>query len=318
MHDKNLKMQHAQNHVMDINAATDIKYPLKVKKDNSNEWISTFYMLQRISTLKSVLVKILSHFSSSIEILTKNDWTAIEETIALLKAFEVVILELCNEPYQFASKVIPVTLGLNSLINNCNTLTLNSIERVRKDILAALRKRLGQVEHNLMLAMATVLDPRFKNIAFQSEIAVEAAIQELTTEANKQAFTGSVTDNSITKDSVKDISSCTDSLWEGFERKATPKKAPSRTDDVISNEIKHYLEEPLLDRKKNPFLWWKTQGQTQFPVLSRIAKQILCIPATSIAPERVFLKKGRLFNEKRKSIKPKYVDQFMFLNQNID
>lgn len=317
MHDKNLKMQHAQAQVMDINAATDVKYPLKMKKDNPTEWISTFYMLQRIATLKNVLIKILDNFSLSIDILTKNDWTAIDETISLLKAFEVVILELCNEPYQFASKVIPVTLGLNSLINNCNTLTLNSIEKVRKDILAQLRKRLGQVEHNLMLAMATVLDPRFKNIAFQSETAVEAAIQELTTEAGKEASNNSSLDHLPEKDR-KDMPSCTDSLWEGFERKATPKKASSRTDDIVNSEIKHYLEEPLLDRKKNPFLWWKTQGQAQFPILSKIAKQILCIPATSIPPERVFLKKGRLFAEKRKSIKPKYVDQFIFLNQNID
>ncbi|KFM63234.1 Zinc finger BED domain-containing protein 4, partial [Stegodyphus mimosarum] len=298
MHDKNVKMQHAQSQVMDINAAVDVKYPLKVKKDNSNEWISSFYMLQRIATLKNVLTKILANFSSSIEILTKNDWTAIEETISLLKAFEVVILELCNEPYQFASKVIPVTLGLNSLINNCNTLTLPTIERVRKDILTALRKRLGQVEHNLMLAMATILDPRFKNIAFQSEVAVETAIQELTREASKHASNNSVMD--ISEKESKEVSSCTDSLWEGFERKAIPKKAPSRTDDVISNEIKHYLEEPLLDRKKNPFLWWKTQGQAQFPILAEIAKQILSIPATSIPPERVFLKKGRIFSEKRR------------------
>ncbi|GFR27038.1 zinc finger BED domain-containing protein 1 [Trichonephila clavata] len=317
MHDKNLKMQHAQSQSLDINAAVDVKYPLKVKKDHPNEWISTFYMLQRIATLKNVLTKLLSNFSASVEVLTKNDWTAIDETISLLKAFEVVTLELCNEPYQFASKVIPVTLGLNSLINNCSTLTLNSIEKVRKDILSSLRKRLGQVEHNLMLAMATVLDPRFKNIAFQSEVAVETAIQQLTTEANKQVSNDSMIDSSLEKDS-RDMTSCTDSLWEGFERKATPKKAPSRADDVISNEIKNYLEEPLLDRKKNPFMWWRTQGQAQFPILAKLARKLLCIPATSIPPERVFLKKGRVFSEKRRLIKPKYIDQFMFLNMNID
>lgn len=317
MHDKNLKMLHSQNQALDINAAVDVKYPLKVKKDHPNEWISTFYMLQRIATLKNVLIKLLSSFSSSVEILTKNDWTAIDETISLLKAFEVVILELCNEPYQFASKVIPVTLGLNSLINNCSSLTLNCVEKVRKDILAALRARLGQVEHNLMLAMATVLDPRFKNIAFQSEMAVETAIQELTSEANKQVSNDSAMDQSPEKE-CRDVPSCTDSLWEGFERKATPKKAPSRADEVINNEIKNYLEEPLLDRKKNPFLWWKTQGQAQFPILAKLAKKILCIPATSIPPERVFLKKGRVFSEKRRLIKPKYIDQFMFLNMNID
>lgn len=317
MHDKNIKMQHSQDQVMDINAATDVKFPLKMKKDNSCEWISTFYMLQRIATLKNVLLKIMSNFSSTLDILTNTDWTAIEETISLLKAFEVVTLELCDEPYQFASKVIPVTLGLNSLVNNCNTLTLNTIERVRKDILGQLRKRLGQVEQNLLLAMATILDPRFKNIAFQSEEAVEAAIQELTSEASKEATNSSLLGH-LTANDKKEEPSCTDSLWEGFERKATPKKASSRTDDIVNNEIKHYLEEPLLDRKKDPFLWWKTQGQAQFPILSKLAKQILCIPANSISPERVFLKKGRIFADKRKCIKPKYIDQFVFLNQNID
>ncbi|KAG8199485.1 hypothetical protein JTE90_009333 [Oedothorax gibbosus] len=317
MHDKNLKMIYSQNEALDINAAVEVKYPLKVKKDHPDEWISTFYMLQRIATLKNVLTKVLGNFSNSVWALTKKDWTAVEETISLLKAFEVVILELCNEPYQFASKVIPVTLGLNSLINNCSSLTLPFVEKVRKDLLVALRSRLGQVEHNLMLAMATVLDPRFKNIAFQSEMAVETAIQELTSVASKQASIDPVIEQSL-KTECRDVPSYTDSLWEGFERKATPKKAPGRSNDVVTNEIKNYLEEPLLDRKKNPFLWWKTQGQAQFPILAKLAKRILCIPATSIPPERVFLKKGRIFSEKRKLIVPKYIDQFMFLNINID
>ncbi|GIY60676.1 zinc finger BED domain-containing protein 1 [Caerostris extrusa] len=153
-----------------------------------------------------------------------------------------------------------------------------------------------------MLSMATILDPRFKNIAFQSEVAVEAAITQLTTEASKQVSNDSMMDHSLDKDS-RDITTCTDSLWEGFERKATPKKAPSKTEEVISSEIKNYLEESLLDRKKNPFMWWKTQGQAQFPILAKLARKFLCIPATSIPPERIFLKKGRIFSEKRRLIK---------------
>lgn len=309
----NKQMQsHADKNLESIENKT---FPLKPKKDIPSHWISMFYMLQRISTLKKVVHIVFETVASTVECLDDEDWASIEETVSLLKAFEVVTLELCSECYPSLAKVIPIVQGLLSLVDNCNTLSVKPVERVRRDLLLKLRKRIGQVENNLTYAMATVLDPRFKNIAFQSEKAVDSVIQALITEGCKHA--SDVLQSCVEQDTNNRASSYTDSLWEGFDKKATPKKKPASASEMVTLEINRYLEEPLIDRKKNPLMWWKDHGSARFPILAVVAREFLSIPATSVPPERVFLLKGQSFCEKRKQIKPKYVDQFLFLSMNI-
>ena len=61
--------------------------------------------------------------------------------------------------------------------------------------------------------------------------------------------------------------------------------------------------------------WWK-KYEPQLPMMSRLAKNILCVPATSTPSERLFSKAGLLINKKRASLKPSKVDMMLFLNFN--
>jgi hypothetical protein len=66
-----------------------------------------------------------------------------------------------------------------------------------------------------------------------------------------------------------------------------------------SDEIKCYLnEKPRISLEEDPLLWWKA-NQSQLPVLSRMARIFLAIPATSTPSERVFSEAGNLITEKR-------------------
>ena len=62
---------------------------------------------------------------------------------------------------------------------------------------------------------------------------------------------------------------------------------PSRSSrEKVSEEIMRYRERILLPLNGNPLEWWR--AQRDLPLLSDIAKRYLCIPATSVAAERVF------------------------------
>ena len=66
------------------------------------------------------------------------------------------------------------------------------------------------------------------------------------------------------------------------------------TEVLIANELEGYVHEvPIGMRHEgsnimtNPLLWWK-EKEKNYPHIAKLARRILCIPATSAPSERVF------------------------------
>jgi hypothetical protein len=66
----------------------------------------------------------------------------------------------------------------------------------------------------------------------------------------------------------------------------------------------------------NPLVWWKL-NETRFPHLARLARKILCIPATSASSERVFSTAGLTITQARASLKPENASSLIFLHDTI-
>ena len=65
-----------------------------------------------------------------------------------------------------------------------------------------------------------------------------------------------------------------------------------------TSEVDRYLSVPLIDFKTgDPFMWWSQHCQ-EFPILSKLARQFLSAPATSVLSERLFSAVGDLHDEK--------------------
>jgi hypothetical protein len=62
----------------------------------------------------------------------------------------------------------------------------------------------------------------------------------------------------------------------------------------------------------NPLDFWKGQLK-EFPLLSRLAKQIHSIPATSTGVERQFSSAGLIINQRRTNINPEQVDNILLI-----
>ena len=78
-------------------------------------------------------------------------------------------------------------------------------------------------------------------------------------------------------------------------------------------EISLNKQQPEIDSKENPLLCWE-KNTIRFPILSRLAKMWLAIPATSAPRERVFSLEGRIVTKERNRLSAEKVSRIMFVN----
>jgi hypothetical protein len=86
-----------------------------------------------------------------------------------------------------------------------------------------------------------------------------------------------------------------------------------------NDELSAYLSLPAILESEKDFRilkWWR-QHSEQFPTLSKVARFIHSIPASSAPSERTFSTAGFTMNERRTNLEPDSVDDLMFLYSNL-
>ena len=53
-----------------------------------------------------------------------------------------------------------------------------------------------------------------------------------------------------------------------------------------------------MSNEKDPIRWWG-ENQNAFPLLSKLARQYLAYPPSSVASERLFSEAGQIYDERR-------------------
>ena len=56
---------------------------------------------------------------------------------------------------------------------------------------------------------------------------------------------------------------------------------------LLKSSSGRYRNEPTLDKELDPFGWWRNRKQ-KYPILMRLVRKYLCVPATSTQAEGVF------------------------------
>lgn len=89
--------------------------------------------------------------------------------------------------------------------------------------------------------------------------------------------------------------------------------ATQRHEDKMPTDLKHNLDQPMIDRKKNPTCYWVNFASV-YPTLSVIVKKYLAIVGTSVLPERLFSRAGNILTHSRNRLSPDDLQQLSFLN----
>ncbi|GJU86620.1 zinc finger BED domain-containing protein RICESLEEPER 2 [Tanacetum coccineum] len=101
------------------------------------------------------------------------------------------------------------------------------------------------------------------------------------------------------------------------------KKKKSRGDPTMSSEYEQYLKTDFVsglqpkDFASYDVWFWKSK-ENQFPVLSRMAMDILSVQASSVASESAFSTSGRLLTIRRTRLTPESLEMCMCLKDHLD
>ena len=244
----------------------------KLKQEVATRWNSTLYMYQSILEQKMALAA-FSAENGSIQQLSAHQLGLVKKCVDILSPIEEVTCSISAELASI-SIVIPYIRVLK------RTLEMNEddsgVRTMKGQILHSLKSRFAGIEEREELALATMLDPRFKDKFFGGNI-IKAATKEKLLE--KMA---SVTvDVQPLPDSTAPKRLCplkNPVLLDVFTEIIT-NSSEDTPDSSATSELEKYLSDPVIDYKTgDPYKWW-TQHKTEFPTLEVLAKRFLCAPA---------------------------------------
>ncbi|XP_039275891.1 uncharacterized protein LOC111059093 [Nilaparvata lugens] len=113
----------------------------------------------------------------------------------LIPTFKIpLVKEISGEKYVTISKIIPMANCLTKHLKGFEAQT-EAMKTLKKCFEAELFKRFGVSEQHSKLALSTLLDPRFRNIHFQSPAACGNAISKLRAACSLNKSSSSGTDN---------------------------------------------------------------------------------------------------------------------------
>lgn len=283
----------------------------KLILDVKTRWNSTFYMLDRFLILSKCVSDVLLQKPSGPEMLTARELQQLRETLKLLRPFEKVTLEISGDKYVVISKIMPL---LNCITNEIESLqpTLDIGIELKRNIITELKKRYGEIEFFNMFPIATILDPRFKNLHFQDPVACQKAIEELKNLAKCSTQETRSTDcSSVDEEQQSDHFD----LWEHHKTLVHRKykRKQRRTDSSETNNVNAYLSQPLISLKEDPVQCWEDM-KTVYPDLYVIARKYLSIMGSSVPSERLFSKASLTLSKSRNRLLGKRLSKLLFLN----
>ena len=271
--------------------------------------------------------KILEGVATIIKPFCRNTSQVSGEENMTISAVKPLLHYLINT-YQSSSDTSTKTTTLGNTRAGASNCVVAVTESARKAILDNLSTRYQGSLVNMLLCSASFMDPRFKSLPFVSvdykkEIHANVKQQAINLmrsskrnlESSDKEASGSGTGPPRKKSKHPD-EAWSVILGPMFKKGSEDACGTSTDDQEVDKEFQKYLAEDLILIDNNPLKWWR-DNQLRYPVLSKIAQQLLCIPATSVPCERLFSTSGNIITPKRALLDPNNASMLCFLAQNL-
>lgn len=271
-------------------------------QDVPTRWGSTLEMISRLLTHKDAILQSLSTHKHNLTLPTEVEWTKLSFLQKLLLPCEKVCKLLGGEKYVTASIVLPIVAYLKKEMIATDD-DPGYAAKFKAGFFVDLQTRLDKMECDAVLQVATALDVRFKSLK---------CLKKEKRDDIWQLIEHLMTDIETEPPTKKPKQYAAASMFSLVESDSDDGIDDSTTELAVElNLYKCVPSEPDIDA--DPVCFWKTNRHV-YPRLSRLAKEYLTIPATSVPVERLFSSAGELITKKRNSISPENANVLLSLS----
>ncbi|WJZ98159.1 hypothetical protein VitviT2T_016708 [Vitis vinifera] len=291
--------------------------------DDQNQWNTTYEMLVAASELKEVFSCLDTSDPDYKEAPSMDDWKQVETLCTYLKLFfdaanlltSTTTIPTTNtfyhETWKIQTELARAATCEDPFISNLAKPMQEKVDKYWKDC-------------GLVLAIAVAMDPRFKmklvEFSFPKIYGDEAAptcirvvdegLHELFLEyvALPLPLTPTYVDEG-NAGSMKGEDHSQGGLLSSNGLSDFDVYILETSSQQMKSELDQYLEESVLPRVHEFDLlgWWKL-NKLKYPTLSKMARDILSIPVSSVAVESIYDTVGKEMDEYRNSLRPETVE----------
>ncbi|XP_054652845.1 zinc finger BED domain-containing protein 4-like [Dunckerocampus dactyliophorus] len=256
----------------------------KLIQEVDTRWNSTFQMLQRLLEQREPVGAALASLTTDVLPLNCAEYEEVAECLEVLGPLSLATTELSVEKKVSASKVIPLVRMLQHKITEKSTSLLHPCAKQLSQSLLQFLVARCNVENIRVLAVATILDPRFKTLAFGNQTKAQEAVSRLIAECAGLMARRSVPTPTTSQSTMEEAPGPStqqadpDSLWALLDCRLGATQSVHNVTADATVEVQRYMSEPNLSRAEDP-LKSGTLGQPFIPILQSCQRLIcICLP----------------------------------------
>ena len=299
----------------------------------ATRWNSDYYMVERLVDEKDAVSADIA-VTGKVDNLTETEWKLATGFKTILHPFEQASRELCGATYPTMSMKIPAIKGLLSQLHHFIDDSANRRSGVvlARKLKISLNKRFESYELQLPDAMCTFVDPRYKGMYFSADqqqtvvfhlkqFATElSSLQTQIQSTDTPNAAASSSSSSAANECTVSTSKSQSTLWDNHDdmmSQATDNIPSLQSDESFDDELKYYLKDTPIGRGNCPLMFWR-QNKQRLPLLAKLARSLLSIPATSVNSERLNSTSGNVVSIKRNNLLSEHVLELTFLHENLE
>ncbi|XP_063762422.1 zinc finger BED domain-containing protein 4-like [Eleginops maclovinus] len=300
--------------------------PKRLQQDVKTRWSSTKMMIDSLVHCKRALQAYVSDSDSNLPVtLTGNQWSLLEKTATVLKPFQELTAQV-SAASATAADVIPFVRVLTRFLDS-ESEEHRGIQTMKATLLDAVHTRFDHVETEPLYAVATMLDPRYKDKFLtatnldQAKEALKVEVMKMEQELKTMPSGEGVAEAETARQTPEmEAGSSTSSLGSYFDEILEESGTAGPSEQQITPgalfQLESYLSEPPLGRKHNPFQYWR-DNQARLPTLAATAAKFLSAPCTSVESERLFSAVSLIIDEHRSRLTPEHLEMLVFVKKNL-